>query len=144
MKIAILSVFLGALVLLHAQNSGKAELTALEAGFNQVLLRGDWKALEQIEADDLIFTEADGSVTHKSDQVASLKSGDLKFESIDMSDVTVQDFGHVAVITGKLVENVRYKTTDLSGTYRFTDVWVKRVGKWQLVAGQETFVPPLK
>src|SRR5579864_4182380 len=39
---------------LEAQNSGKAaELTAREADFNQVLLHSDWKALEQIEADDL-------------------------------------------------------------------------------------------
>jgi len=32
----------------------------------------------------------------------------------------------------------QYKNTDISGTYRFTDVWAKRNGKWQHVAGQET------
>jgi ketosteroid isomerase-like protein len=137
--ITIAFVLLGLLLSVEAQNSGTAkELIATEASFNQSLLRGDWKALEQIEADDLIFTNADGSVTHKMDDVTGLESGNMKFESIDMSEAKVQDFGEVAVVTGKLVEKAHYKTADLSGTYRFTDVWAKRNGRWQLVTGQET------
>jgi ketosteroid isomerase-like protein len=114
------------------------ELMALEDRFNAALLRGDWKALESIEADDLIFTNADGSVSHKADTIDSLKSRDMKFDSISMSNVVIQDFGIVGVVTGELVEKARYKDTDLSGTYRFTDVWVKRKGRWQHVTGQET------
>ena len=90
-------------------------MTAREAEFSQVLLRSDWKALEQIEADDLIFTNADGSVTHKSDDETNLRSGNVKFDSIDMRNVNVQDFGDIAVVTGQLTERGRYKTTDLSG-----------------------------
>jgi ketosteroid isomerase-like protein len=63
------------------------------------------------------------------------------FETIEMSDVKVQDLGDVAVVTWKLVEKGRYKTNDLSGTYRFTDVWAKHDGRWQLFAGQETRYP---
>jgi len=142
--IAMALVFLlGALLPLGAESSDTtSELRAREADFNQALLRSDWKALGQIEADDLIFTNADGSVTHKSDDVANLRSGNLKFASIDMSDITVKDLGNVGVVTGQLVERVQYKTTDISSTYRFTDVWDKRDGKWQLVTGQETLVPP--
>lgn len=137
--------FLGAsLSLAAAARDTTNELKSREGDFNQALLHGDWKALEQIEADDLIFTNADGSVTHKSDDVAKLRSGDLKISSIDMSDVKVQDLGNVAVFTGQLIETARYKETDLSGTYRFTDVWAKRGGRWWLVTGQEARVPPSK
>jgi len=96
--------------------------------------------VERIYADDLVFINADGSVTNKSDEVAAIKSGEIKFESIEMSDVKVQDLSSVAVVTGKLVERVRYKTTDLSGTYRFTDVWAKRHGRRRIVAGHESRV----
>ena len=68
----------------------------------------------------------------------SLKSGDVKFESIQMTDTRVQDFGDIAVVTGRLVEKAQDKNADISGTYRFTDVWAKRKGKWEHVAGQET------
>jgi len=111
---------------LEAESSDTtSELRAREADFNQALLRSDWRALGQIEADDLIFTNADGSVTHKSDEVANLRSGNLKFASIDMSDITVKDLENVGVVTGQLVERVQYKTTDISSAYRFTDVGTK-------------------
>ena len=116
------------------------QLIALEQSFNEALLRADWKTLEQIHANDLVFTNADGSVSNKSDLIGSIQSGDLKFSSIEMSDVKVQDLGDTAVVTGTVVEKVRYKTDDLSGTYRFTDVWSKRNGRWQIVGGQETRV----
>ena len=34
-----------------------------------------------------------------------------------------------------------YKGQDISGKYRFTDTWVKRNGKWQVVAWQATRIP---
>jgi ketosteroid isomerase-like protein len=120
------------------------ELVAVEQKFNDALVRSDWKAVEQMYADDLVFTNADGSVTHKSDEIATIKSGDEKLDFIEMSDVKVQDLGDVAVTTGRLVEKGRYKTEDLGGTYRYTDVWAKRNGRWQLVAGQETRYTPAK
>jgi ketosteroid isomerase-like protein len=119
-----------------------AALTGLEQEFNTALLHGDWKAVEQIEAEDLIFTNADGSVDGRPQELASIRSGDLKFESIEMSELRVRDLGDVAVTTGKLVERAHYKDADLSGTYRFTDVWSKRKRRWQLVAGQETRCQP--
>ena len=141
--IAVVAV--GTCAVTNAQSAGTTkELVALEQSFNDALIRADWKVVEHLEADDLVFTNADGSVTHKSDDVGSIKSGDEQFKSIDMSDVKVQDFGSVAVVTGKLVDKGRYKTADLSGTYRFTHVWAKRNGRWQLVTAQETRSAPVE
>lgn len=69
-----------------------------------------------------------------------MKSGEVKFASIKMTDTHVQDYGNVGVVTGSLLEKAQYKNTDISGTYRFTDVWARRNGKWEHVAGQETLV----
>jgi ketosteroid isomerase-like protein len=138
-------LLLGTSLSAMSQNSDTAkELIAAEQNFSDALLRADWKAIQQMYADDMVFTNADGSVTHKSDDVGSIRSGDMKFESIEMSDMKIQDFGDVGIVTGKLVEKGRFKTADLSGTYRFTDVWTKRSGRWLLVAGQETRYTPAK
>ena|SRR5947209_18619299 len=40
----------------------------------------------EIEADDLIFSDASGEVTGKADEIRTMKSGGVKFESIEMSD----------------------------------------------------------
>jgi ketosteroid isomerase-like protein len=138
-------VVLGICTVAMAQKKDVAkELIAAEEDFSDALVREDWKAVEEVYADDLVFTSTDGSVTHKTEEVASVRSGDLKLESIKMADLNVQDLGHVAVVTGKIVEKGRYKTADVSGTYCFTDVWVKRNGRWQLVTGHETLVTPAK
>ena len=125
------------LVVAEAGNPAK-ELISKEQFFNQAIIHGDWKAVDSLLAEDLVFTESDGAVSNKADQVAQIKSGDLKMESIEMSETKVQDLGNVGVVTGKLVERGRYKNSDLNDVLRFTDVWAKRNGKWVLVAGQET------
>ena len=138
-------VLLGICLSAMAHNRGTTkELVVVEQNLNHALVRSDWKAVEQMYADDLIFTNADGSVTHKSNDLATIRSGDVKFYSIEMSDVQVQDLGDVAVTTGKIIEKGRYKSADLGGTYRYTDVWAMRNGRWQLVAGQETRCTPAK
>lgn len=135
--IIVLVLLAGGLVMASKKDTSN-ELVSAEQKFCDALQRADWKTLEQIYADDLIFTNAEAGVSHKSEEVRNVRSGDLRLESIEMSDVKVQDLGGVSVVTGKLIEKGRYKAEDLGGTYRFTDVWAKRSGRWQLVAGQET------
>ena len=119
-----------------AQSSTSGDLIQLENRFNDALVRADLKTIDEIEADDLIFTDATGTVTSKADEMQSLKSGDVNFELIQMTETRVQDFGNMAVVR-RLMEKARHKNADISGTYRFTDVWVTRKGKWEHVAGEE-------
>ena len=142
-RIKVVALLLvGCCSLAAAQNSTAKDLIALENRFNEGLVRGDVAVIEELEANDLIFTDAAGVVTNKTEEIQSIKSGEVKFESIKMDNTQVQDFGNLAVVTGRLVEKAKYKNADISGTYRFTDVWAKRKGKWEHVAGQETLVPP--
>jgi ketosteroid isomerase-like protein len=136
----IAAVLFGCRYVATTQSSTTGDLIQLEHRFNDALVRADLKTIEEIEADDLIFTDATGAVTSKADEMESLNSGDVKFESIQMTDTRIQDFGDIAVVTGRLVEKAQHKNADISGTYRFTDVWAKRKGKWEHVAGQETLV----
>jgi len=62
---AVASVVFGSPLIAKAQSGDTAkELTALEQSFNEALLSADWKTVERIHANDLVFTNADGSVTH--------------------------------------------------------------------------------
>jgi Ketosteroid isomerase homolog len=67
-----------------------------------------------------------------------VKSGDLKIESSTNEDMKVQVHGDTAVVTYRSTDKGNYKGNDLSGQYRWTDVFVKRNGRWQIVAGQGT------
>jgi len=113
-------------------------VAALERKMNDALTRGDWATLEALTAEDLMFTDADGTVSGKGEQVSAVRSGDLKLEAIEMSELRVKTFENVVVATGRLVEKGNYKGKQVNGAYRFSDVWAQRNGKWEWVVGQET------
>lgn len=95
-------------------------------------------AVDQFEADDIITTDPGGRVTDKAQDKKDLSSGDLKFQSMELSDLNVHVYGNTAVAAGTNNLKGTYKGQDISAKYRFTDTWVKRNGKWQVVSSQST------
>ena len=61
-----------------------------------------------------------------------------QIESLQIDDVQVRTFGGSAVVTGRTRATGRYQGSSMSVTLRFTDVFVRRAGKWQVVASQAT------
>jgi ketosteroid isomerase-like protein len=116
------------------------QIKKLEQDWAEAALKGDATVVDRFEADDILSTDPGGRVTDKAQDKKDLSSGDLKFLSQELSDVKVRVYGNTAVATGANTLKGTYKGQDISGTYRFTDTWVKRNGKWQAVASQGTKV----
>ena len=72
--------------------------------------------------------------------MADAQSGDLTFESFKINELKVRIYGDTAIVHGLETEKSKYKKEDLSGQYRFTDVFIKRDGRWQAVATHFTRV----
>jgi ketosteroid isomerase-like protein len=109
-----------------------------EQNWAQATVKEGAAAVDQYEADDIIDTDPSGRVTDKAQDKTDLSSGDLKFQSIEVSDLKVHVYGDIAVAAGTSTVKGTYKGQDISGQYRFTDTWVKRNGKWQAVASQSS------
>jgi ketosteroid isomerase-like protein len=75
---------------------------------------------------------------NKTQFIADLKSGTLKMESTKNDDMKVQVYGDTAIVTYRSTDKGKYKDFDISGQYRWTDVFVKRNGRWQIVSTQGT------
>jgi len=118
------------------------QIKKLEQDWALATIKSGAAAVDQYEADDIITTDPSGRVTDKSRDKTDLSSGDLKLQSMELSDMTVRVYGDTAVATGTNTLNGSYKGQDISGKYRFTDTWVKRNGKWQVVATQGTKIQP--
>jgi ketosteroid isomerase-like protein len=99
------------------------------------ILKGDPSANERYMADDVVLTGPDGDVLDKARLNADIKSGALKLQSSTMSDMKVRVHGDTAVVTYGSTDKGTYKGKDVSGEFRWTDVFVRRNGSWQLVAG---------
>jgi ketosteroid isomerase-like protein len=137
--VCVVVLVFGVTILAKTQTgSVEQELIKLENAWNDAVVKHDWAFLNQILADEWIWTSPDGSVWTKTQSLASLKSGEDVFTEAVADDIKVRVYGDVAVTTGHNTVKETTKGIDVSGQYRWTDVWVKRAGSWQCVAGHSS------
>jgi hypothetical protein len=106
----------------------------------QAMLRGDADVLERILSEELTYTHSHGKVETKQEFLNVFKSGKLKYKSIDRKDVKTHIYGNVALITGRAMLKVNFEGKDFISPVRFTAVYVKQDGIWQMVAWQSTTI----
>ena len=114
------------------------QLTKLEQDRAQAAVRGDTAFLEQNTSDDYTFINARGMLITKAQLLADFKSGQIKLQSSDLDDLHPRVYGDTAVLTGRSTQKGQAYGQDTGGQYRFTRVYVKRNGRWQSVAFQQT------
>ena len=78
----------------------------------------------------------------KSEIVKGFQSGSFKYESRQISDLTIRVYGDTAVVTGRSNQKGMENGKDYSGDYRFTRVYVRQKGRWLTVALQATAIKP--
>jgi hypothetical protein len=104
----------------------------------EAMMRGEMKLLDKLLDDDLTYTHSNGIVDTKTDLIESLKTGQVKYDSIESTDIHVRFFRETAVVTGQAHMKVRLQGPPLDFRVRFTEVYVKRGKQWLLVAWQST------
>lgn len=116
--------------------SGNVEQTLIqmERDWAQALARSDQAALDRILAADFMVTDADGRLLTKAQSDAQRKSGALKYTAFTADDFKVRVFGDTAIVTGRSTVKGAQNGNDISGQERFTDVFVRRDGRWQAVS----------
>ncbi len=113
-------------------------LMKMEQEMTDAIIKGDMSVYDKYAADSAVFTDPGGMLMNKAQSMAMFKAGDLKIESSKIDGMKVQMFGDTAIATYTTTDKGMYKGRDISGQYRWTDVFVKMGGKWKLVAGQGT------
>ncbi len=101
----------------------------LEAG-----IRGDAKAVAQLLAEDYQGMTQNGAVEDKAQYVADVKAGGLRADSFYQDQRYVRMFAETAFSTGRL--SLKYQDHIIQT--RYTRVYVKRQGRWQLIIMQMT------
>jgi ketosteroid isomerase-like protein len=120
-----------------ADQSGVAtHLKQIETDWLQAMKDRNTARLNEIVADDWQDIWVDGSRGTRQTLVESIKSGRYKMESFEMGPLDVKMLGNVAVVQGSDTEKSTYDGKDSSGKYVWTDVYVKRGGKWVAVRSQ--------
>ncbi|HXO33920.1 MAG TPA: nuclear transport factor 2 family protein [Candidatus Acidoferrales bacterium] len=85
----------------NAAPSAEEEIRSLEQERNVAILNGDAAALDRMTADDYTFITLRGELRTKSEIVKGFQSGSFKYESRQISDLTIRVYGDTAVVTGR-------------------------------------------
>ncbi len=143
--LAALPAFAGQHVAVHprtsldsADQSTIREIVEMERLAKEASLRRDPDFSQKTLAEDYVAITPLGQVTTKQDTVSARKSGQLRYETIDVSDMVVRVYGDTAVVTARADVKGHQLGEDFSGPYRYTRVWVRRTGHWQAVSYQAT------
>jgi ketosteroid isomerase-like protein len=114
------------------------EILDMERQTKEASLRRDPDFPERVLADDYVAISPLGQVTTKKEALSARKSGQLRYDTIDVSDMVVRLYGDTAVVTARMDVKGHQLGEDFSGPYRYTRVWVRRAGRWQTVSYQAT------
>ena len=109
-------------------------LLTLEQRWLTAGMQRDLPALREILADDFVDVSYQGQLRDKADHLSSTLAPSKSRQTLE--ELKVRLYGDTGIVNGLDV----VVTADGSTTYkvRFTDVFVKRAGRWQAVSAQET------
>jgi ketosteroid isomerase-like protein len=104
-------------------------------------IKKDTARLNQLLADDLIYTHSSAVVETKPEFVANVANGKWDYRQANLSNVQVRVMGQTAIITGRgdlvMANNGQPQNVNLL----FTNVYVKRKGQWRMVSWHSCRLP---
>jgi ketosteroid isomerase-like protein len=117
----------------QAPTPPEQDVRKLERSWLDAYEKKDAAAMTAIVADDFTITFPDGSVQTKQQVVDSVKgnASSMKFRT---ENVQSRAYGDTVVLIGLVVSEWKQGEQVMSDRSRYTDTYVKRNGKWQVVA----------
>ena len=112
----------------------RQQLIKLGIQLDEAQIKLDLKTLDQIIADDYTEIGDGGKVESKEMVLSGLKSGEYVVSSAKNDELNIRVYSDSAVATGRWTAKQQYRGKDVSGQFRITTTWIKRGGRWQLVA----------
>lgn len=105
----------------------------LERRWQQAELDANTSIMASMLSDGYLAIYANGMLATKAETLASFKNGSTHFKSIETSDRKIRVYGNTAVVVSKADVIGVNDGESLNGHYRYTRVYHRRNGVWQIV-----------
>ena len=99
---------------------------------------GDASVVERILANDFIGVDPRGQLYDKAKMISDTRDGAKFFASNHLNEVKIRFYGDTAVAQGS--ESWERRTGE-RGRFLWTDTWLRRDGRWEIVAAEDLTVP---
>jgi ketosteroid isomerase-like protein len=141
---AIIVVFVAGFLAVQAaeradQKEAERYIVESERQWAESVATGETAHVERILADDFLGVSPDGKLYDKATMIAETREAPKVFVSNHLNEVKVRFFGDTAVAQGN-ESWVRRTGEPRRGRFVWTDTWIRRGGKWQIVAAEDLIV----
>lgn len=116
------------------------EIIAVDQERYDAMRKQDMAAMDRLHGDGLVFINTKGKMLNKAEYMDEIKSGVLKFLSVEIDDYHWGMYGDTVIMNGRAKSVVEYHGVVNKKPRRFTSVFVKMDGQWRLVAHQATII----
>ena len=125
-------------VLAENQSTSAEEIISFEKARLAAFAQADKAAFDRMMADDATVTHSSGGVSNKAVLMGVMRPStpENPLPALTIEEPKARLYGDAAVLTGILVETAKDGRREL--VLRFTNTYVKKEGRWQMVAGQLT------
>jgi uncharacterized protein (TIGR02246 family) len=122
----------------QTQDPAEKELVGIEHAWKQAIVKRDAAALQRLYADEYMSIDQEGMTWNKKQDIAIDTAGASRLSAIKLDDFKVRFYGDVAIVTGRDSATGTIHGSAAKAQTRFTDVFVKRDGRWQCIHSQTT------
>lgn len=113
------------------------QITKLFEDGDRALIAADIGELSRIYADDYVQYDELGERFSRQDMIDKLSSGTIRYLSMSSTGRDIRLLAeNVAIVHGSEEDDVEQGGQRYPVSYLYTDVVVKREGRWQIVASQ--------
>src|SRR5262245_57729863 len=127
---------------LFAQSGGlDAEFSRLEDVWNAAHRDGDANALAALWADDLEVDVPRMAPMSKGEALAFVRTGRMRFERYDTSELKARRYGDTVIVTGRLQRTYALGTNRRQDDWRFTKVYVRQTPTWRVISFHASDAP---
>ena len=128
---------------LAQKHEHRHEIDQLEDDWRNAVLTSNTKAMDVLLADDYIGITVNGTIEDKQQTLARLRGSARHIASLTISERKVRFYEKTAVVTSLAeVQGTNAEGNDVSGSYRYTRVYVRdEQGKWKIVSFEASRIP---
>jgi ketosteroid isomerase-like protein len=114
-----------------------AELKRATQELMSAVAPGNWAVWEKYADDAVLYTAEDGRILTKAQLKEEFQPLPTGFSgTIDVVSSDVRQYGDTAVVGNEIQEHETVFGQKIEAGYHSTDTWIRRGGKWRLVASQ--------
>jgi ketosteroid isomerase-like protein len=134
----------GAVMIAAKDAAISEELTRRVRDFLVNVPKGDRKTFDDFFADDVIYTRSAGVTVDKAEILKNIgvRAAGEPEATFEADDFTVHPYADTAIVNFRLVMHNVVNGKAETAYFRNTGTFLKRNGRWQVVAWQATRVPP--